>query len=322
MERVLLVNILTEVIKKRVEKRMAKYDEFGRPIYETAEEYNKAHKTGGSSRTYDSPEGNAYKHNPIKINKRYQNTTTQYGKRATVKKSKTVMLCVIICTMTFCIGFVFSVFNEVRSSYQDVYDDWVVAEPDISDDVDSYDEYLGEDTSPLPEGFETFSYNGQTYTLPTTFEEIDKMGFTLEEEYDENYILPMEYEELLILNDEDGFMSAMVRISNYTEAEIPLGKSLVDYFYIDNPAAYDEMVMVPDFVFGDGLTFESSYEDLEAYFGIPFYHYHEDYEDGNWFDSYEWAYYGEDEIHFVSITFWNDVISNVGIEKKTYEEKY
>ena len=32
---------------------MAKYDDFGRPIYETAEEYNRAHKTAGSAYTYD-----------------------------------------------------------------------------------------------------------------------------------------------------------------------------------------------------------------------------------------------------------------------------
>jgi len=69
MERVLLVNILTEVIKKRVEKKMAKYDEFGRPIYETAEEYNKAHRTESSTYTYDSPEGDAYNHSMIVMDK-------------------------------------------------------------------------------------------------------------------------------------------------------------------------------------------------------------------------------------------------------------
>ncbi len=74
------------------------------------------------------------------------------------------------------------------------------------------------------------------------------MGFTLEEEYDETYMIPMQYEENLILNDEDHS------------------------------------------------------------------------EEGSFYDSYEWAYYGEKEIHFVCITFWNGVISNVGIEKRVIEE--
>ena len=94
-------------------------------------------------------------------------------------------------------------------------------------------EYIGDDSTPLPEGFETFSYNGQSYTLPTTMEEIYTMGFTLEEMYDENYILPTEYEESLILNDENGY-AGMIGISNYTGEEIPLGKAQVNYFYIEN----------------------------------------------------------------------------------------
>ena len=39
---------------------MAKLDDFGRPIYETAEEYNRAHKGGVCPRPYDSPEGENY----------------------------------------------------------------------------------------------------------------------------------------------------------------------------------------------------------------------------------------------------------------------
>ena len=79
--------------------------------------------------------------------------------------------------------------------------------------------------------------------------------------------------------------------------------------------------MLPNFVFGDGLTFESSYEELETYFGTPHYHYEDHSEEGSYYDNYEWSYYREDEIHFVSVTFWNGVIADVGIEKtyKYYE---
>ena len=302
---------------------MAQYDEFGRPIYETAEEYNKAKKTGSNSRTYDSPEGNAYKHNPIKINKRYEQKTTQYGKKASVGRPKVVVLGMIFLIMAFCMGFVLSAFNVVRNSYDQVYD---IIEDELiaieEDDADSYDEYSGDSTLPLPEGFQIFSYDGEMYTLPTTFEEISKMGFTLEEAYEESDMIETDYEEMLILNGDDGYMAAMIRISNYSEEELMLGECLVDYFYIDNPAAYDESESTTDFVFADGFTFESTYEDLENYFGTSTYHYHEDYDDGSYFDSYDWYYYGDDEIQYVNVTFWNDKIANVSIEKKLYEYKY
>ena len=127
---------------------------------------------------------------------------------------------------------------------------------------------------PLPEGFETFTYNGQTYTLPESYEELVDEGF---------------------MEDEDAF-------------------------YIDNPMLYDEVVTVPDLVFGDGLTFESTYEDLEAYFGTPYYHYEDHSEPGYYYDSYEWCYDGDYESHYVSVTFLEGVMSDVVIDKIVYEE--
>ena len=225
---------------------MTKYDEFGRPIYETAEEYNKAHKKGNSSRTYDSPEGDAYKHKPMKTTYHSQRMVRRNTNSKGVKKSK---LLIIGIAVYFIAMIVFLSFNMVRRSVDSSYE---VIPENVGDVIvnvgDESGEFLGDDTTPLSEGFETFSYNEQTYSLPTTMEEIEKMGFTLEEEYDETYMIPMEYEENLILNDEDHS------------------------------------------------------------------------EEGSFYDSYEWAYYGEKEIHFVCITFWNGVISNVGIEKRVIEE--
>lgn len=297
---------------------MAKYDEFGRPIYETAEEYNKAHKRGNYSRTYDNPEGNAYKHETIKKTYSNQRGTGQYASQTSFK-TKSMIIGIAVCVITMVVILVFS-FSMVRSSYgvaEEPLEDWV----DIEEVVDAEEEYIGDDTTPLPEGFETFSYNGQTYSLPTTMEEIFKMGFTLEEEYYEhtNTMIPPEYDDTLSLNNEDGTMVAMVRVSNYTDEEMPLSKCQVSYFYIENPVAYDEEATVPDFVFGDGLTLESSYEEVEAYFGVPYYHYEDHSEEDCFYDSYQWEYYGEKEIHFVSITFWNGVISDVGIEKQVIE---
>lgn len=302
---------------------MAKYDDFGRPIYETAEEYNKAKKSAGSSRTYESPEGDTYQHNTMKETKRYQSAAQRYSERSSSKKAKKMVLGLAVFFIVLNVVVIFTMFNMVGGIYDD-YQDYEESWVDFDDDGDDgHGEYLGDDQTPLPEGFETFSYNSQTYTLPTSYQEISQMGFTLEEDYDINDLFPTEYEELIaFVDDEDGYTSAMIRINNYTGDDIPLGECMVDYFYIENPAAFDKAEPVPDFVFGDGLTFESSYEELEAYFGVPYYHYEDHSEEGYYYDSYEWAYYGEEEIHFVSITFWNGVIDNVGIEKRAYEEKY
>ncbi len=297
---------------------MQKYDDFGRPIYETAEEYNKAHRTGNAVRTYNNSQENVYKHRTIKKSKYRQSraATSQTG----TKKVKSVVLGIAIYFIVMSVFVIFNLLSDSNSFFE-IYEENRVAEEEVV--PDEYGQYLGDDITPLPESFATFSYNGQTYTLPTSYQEISQMGFTLEEEYDEMYTLPTEYEDLLILNGEDGFMTGMIRINNYTGEEIPLSEGLVDYFYIENPGTFevDAEMTFPDFVFGDGFTFESSYEDVESYLGIPYYHYYDYSEEGNFWDSYEWAYYGEDEIHFVSITFYNGTIANIGIEKKAYEEK-
>lgn len=300
---------------------MAKLDANGRPIYETAEEYNKAHGTGTSRRTYDSPEGDNYKHNSYKQTQSYQKAVERQKSPASkTKKLLLILVVVIIVTQILAIFTILRATTGVFDSYEENWyeDDW----GDFEDGEDNgYGEYVGDDSTPLVEGFQTFSYNGETYTLPTTFQEITKMGFTLEEEYDDNYELRAGYEELLILNGADGYMDAMIRVNNKTDEDILLEECIVDYFYIENEAAYYNEEPIPDFVFGNGLTFESSYEDVEAYFGTPYYHYSDHDGDDSYYDSYEWAYYGTDEVQYVNITFWNGVITDVGIEKREYEEK-
>lgn len=310
---------------------MPKYDDFGRPIYETAEEYNKAHGTGSHVRTYDSSEGTDYKQKKTKKIYRAKGTTGQYVNQSTVKKRKSMAVGIGICFLAIAIVFISVIYEATGNAFEfdpvyiELEENWAELEENWDDmeqaavDVDGEAEYPGDDVTPLPEGFETFAYNGQMYSLPMTMEEVKQMGFTLEAEYDETYILPAGYEETLILNDEDGF-AGMVRVSNYTDEDLSLDECVVDYFYMENPAAYEEDSAGVDFIFGGGLTFECTYEDLEEYFGIPYYHYQDYSEEGSYYDSYDWAYYGEDEIHYVSITFWNGVMADVGIEKRVMEQ--
>lgn len=278
---------------------MSKYDEFGRPIYETAEEYNRAHGTG----SYHNAERKSTSYTEKKTTYRKQRTIGQNEKRSVSPK---VIVLAIGALVYLVVMAVTLMSNIVRDN--DSIENWANVEEEA---VAVREEYLGDTVTPLPDGFETFSYKGQTYALPTTMADILKMGFTLEEAYDENYMLPPQYEETVILNGENGYMVAMVGMSNYTDDEIPLEDATIHYFYIDTATIYD----MTDFVFGDGFTFESSYEDLETYFGIPYYHY-EDYTEDYAYDNYEWAYYGEEETHIVNISFWNGMISDIGIEKR------
>ena len=267
----------------------------------------------------NSSEGNSYKFNSAKKAYGKQATVKGYGTRTGSRKVKPVIIGVAIYFIVM-ISFVLfnmvgnsnGVYEEIEEAWMDLEDDWMEMEQEVLIE----DEYVGDDTIPLPEGFETFSYNGQTFSLPTTYGELSDMGYTFETEYDETDLFPSNYEESMILDEEDVFLSAMFSVSNYTEEELPLEECQVNYFYIENPEAIDGTLEVPDFEFGDGLTFESSYEELEAYFGIPYYHYRDDSDSNNVYEHYEWMYNGEEESHMVSISFWNDRISNIGIEKR------
>ena len=111
----------------------------------------------------------------------------------------------------------------------------------------------------------------------------------------------------------------MISLTNKTGYDISVAECSVEYFYINNLNIYDEEEEVPDFMFGDNLTFESSYEEVEAYLGAPYYHYEADSEKDS-YDSYEWTYYGEGECQRVIINFYNGEMSDVTIEKDVYEE--
>ena len=290
---------------------MTKYDDFGRPIYETAEEYNKAHKGGVCPRTYDSPTGDNYQQNTAKKIHQHQSVAQRQANQAGMKKAKGIIVGMAVFFVALYAGIFVSLMADV-----DFEDSYVQSDSEFV----GTEEYYGDSSTPLPEGFETFSYNGQVYTIPMDCEIISKMGFGIEQ-YKMQDVFPAGYEEIVSLYGEDGFSQGMIRINNKTEAEIPLGKCMVDYFYIQNPNAYDSYEEIPDFTFCDGLTFESEYEDLEAYFGLPYYHYVDYWEDETCYDIYQWTYYGDEITHYVSVTFIDGVIESVSIEKKVVEEK-
>ena len=258
---------------------MAKLDDFGRPIYESAEEYNKAKQTSA--------------------NKSFQNKGVP-DKRVTYKKQKSPLVWIGI--FFFALGILSIVVN--------VYDD--IRTPDfVVNNQPEKEVYL------LPEGFETFTYNGQIYTLPTSYDEIVKTGLVIEE-YGLEDMVSGQYMATLDLIDADGIgiMRGRISVVNPNDFEIPFGKCTVNYLYLQNPASYGAY-----FEFGNGFTFDSTIEDLEAYFGEPTSITHGYYDENTRHDEYEWAYKDEDETHSVKIQFVNGKIRNVSIEKTIIENE-
>lgn len=293
---------------------MPKYDDFGRPIYETAEEYNRAHGRGGSSYTYDRPKEDTFRQNVMGQGTRNQTAAQRHAMREGSKKAKTVVIAIVAFAIALNVALIFSMGDMVGSA---------VAEPEIGysnviiENEDYYGEYLGEGDIPLPEGYENFTYDGIWITLPTTCKEIAELGYQIQE-YELTDNIPPGFWETLSLVDENGYTVALFSVENDTEYDISLAECVVDYFYVDNITQYDETLELPNFIYGNGLTLESSYEEIEEYFGEPYYHY-EDHSDEEYrYDSYEWTYYVEDEMQFVMITFVNDEISDICIQKEVY----
>ena len=157
---------------------MAKLDDFGRPIYETAEEYNKAHKGGVCPRPYDDPNGENYQQN---TGNRMKNYKTVAQRHATVQGSKNSMKIVLVIVLFFIglnIGIVFVMLGNSMSD----------GEISFEENVHIYDEMLSDPSTPLPEGYEMFSYNDQFYRVPTNYWKISQMGFVSEDYTEEDSI--------------------------------------------------------------------------------------------------------------------------------------
>ena len=280
---------------------MPKYDDFGRPIYETAEEYNRAHKTAGSAYTQTTFTGNAQK----------QSATQRHAAREGMKKVQIYAVGMVAFFIAMICGLTFMAVNINGGRYEEAY-----PEPDYPYGVEEgiVEENLSAPDTPLPTGYENIIYNDVWITLPTTCKEIATLGYEIES-YELTDIVPPDFWDNIGLLDENGYMVAMFSICNKTGEDISVGECMVEYFYIHNEKAYDKGLESPNFIFGEGYNFESTYEELESYLGTPHYHY-SDYTDEEFlYDSYEWTYYGEEEEQRVIVNFVNDVISDVSIEK-------
>ena len=286
---------------------MAKTDSFGRPYYETAEEYNQAHRQAKASGTYGQmqQEKKAYSHTVG------QGTKKQYGKRNDSK---------VIATMGLGVGVMIMMAIVIMTSIADggatPEQNWYEEEYVESDDNQFVQ--TGTDDVPLAEGFDTVTYEGNAYTIPMTYEEFVLLDVPLQMYPSSGEEIAAGDSETLDLEDEDGNYIGYIRIENETDEDMPRGKCMVKYISFSSDASITEDIAdTPDVTFGNGLDMTCSYEELEAYMGTPTYSYTDD-NDGNLYENYQWEYYGEDHSEYFSATFWNGMLSEISVMVDTY----
>lgn len=257
------------------------------------------------------------------------NTAFNHGNAADFKsksKTSTILLIVggVFAAISIIINVVFAsvyltqledIISEIEHEME--YEDWEDEDWDKedSDDEDVYSYYPGTDENYLVDGFEDFTYNGVAYSIPMSYSDFQKMGYYLEEGYEDYVLEAMTYESIWFY-DEDGNELGMIRISNDTEEEIALEEGIVDYIYFDNPASYvtDENLEHIDLVFGEGFDMYTTYEELEEWLGTPYY-VSIDNSGGSEYVTYEWTYYGDDKYQSIEVSYWNGVITDVAFEQ-------
>lgn len=204
----------------------------------------------------------------------------------------------------------------IDGDFSGLIDELERLEDEIIDEEDAYmGEQLGDGDVPLVEGYEKFILNGTEYALPMSYEDFARMGFVLEFGYESAILESGEY-ELVIIYDEKENMVGSVRFYNDSNVVKPIEQCIVDFISFDNNSIYGDETPL-DLVFGGGCTFESSYEDIEAFMGTPTYRYI-DNDEYSRYENYTWYYSDMDVYEMLDLTFYNGVISNVSFESCEY----
>ena len=182
---------------------MPKYDDFGRPIYETAEEYNRAHKRDGSARISKEIEPDVLKQGITRQSAHNQTAAQRHANREGTKKAKTLVLALISFFIAIIVMIVFSLFGMIGASYEEA-----VREPNYNHNnaiVEDENQTVtfGDTDTPLPEGYENFTCNGVWITLPSTCKEMAELGYEIET-YKLTDVVPADFWECISLIDDDG----------------------------------------------------------------------------------------------------------------------
>lgn len=203
---------------------------------------------------------------------------------------------------------------ETSYSYIEEYEDELYGNGFYNDeDAEVFEEYVGTNEAPLVEGFESFTLNGVTYQIPMTYDEFLQMGYEIED-LDKNAVFEAQTFEYYDIYDANDYWVGAIRISNDMQEDMTVQECVIDYIQFYNDAAYDSSIETIDLTFGNGLNMNSTYEELKAWLGEPYYIYEEVVDDSS-YTNYMWEYNGDDQYQCIDIYYLDGEISEVVIEQ-------
>lgn len=203
---------------------------------------------------------------------------------------------------------------EETYNYIEEYEDEFYDEEFYDDeDSDVLEEYIGTNETPLVEGFEGFTLNGISYEIPMTYEDFGQMGYGIEG-LDGDFVFEAQTFEYFDIYDANDNLIGSIRISNDTQDALSAEDCVIDYIMFFNDAAYDNNLEMLNLTFGNGFDMNTSYEELKAWLGDPYYVYEENM-DGSTYQNYMWEYNGDDKYQRIDIYYLDGVISEIEIEQ-------
>ncbi len=237
-----------------------------------------------------------------------------------------VMTVSIIVTLIFAMVFINSaesIIFDIQKELENDFGEWKdylepVPEPAIPDyeGTGAYTGELSDGDMALPAGFETFTLNGKTYSLPMTYEDFKTMGYNMERGFEGSLMEPDTGETITFLNDY-GYMVGSITVANHSSIVKPFEECMIESIYLNNDGAYDNGETL-DLVFGDGFTVNTTFEELESYLGAPCYTYYNKIDTGEVYEDYSWYYLGDKEYHDFYVSYINGEISTISIGKQIY----
>lgn len=174
---------------------------------------------------------------------------------------------------------------------------------------DSYgDQYKVPDASELSDWY-TFAINGEVYSVPNYPDSYTAAGLTWEDCYYTDKIAEDDYELYYLEDPVSGETIGLVWIANVGVGSCSPEDGIAFQVNIENESIYGGYK--PNLVFGDGLTFDSSIEDIIAYYGEPDDESH--YSDSSSSsDTYYW--YMDDDYCGIEVDFYDGQFYEIYIE--------
>lgn len=193
-------------------------------------------------------------------------------------------------------------FGDGEDFYNNYYNDY------YSDSDYSYEDYYNVPSHASTGEWYTFAINGQVYSVPDFAPNYENSGLVWEEEYYTSTIAVDDYELYYLEDQATGDNVALVWIANISDKDCAPSDGVAYRVNFENEGVWGGDTV--DFSFGDGLNFDSSIEDIIAYFGEPDDEYHSQEDSST--DTYYW--YMDEDYCGIEVTFYDGAFYEIYID--------